>query len=64
MWVNSAALELAGITKDSPEPQGGKILKDPVSGELNGILFDNAGDIVMEMAWNSLEGHLIKVMMY
>lgn len=56
MWVNSAALELAGITKDSPEPQGGKILKDPVSGELNGILFDNAGDIVMEMAWNSLEG--------
>ncbi|MCY9853402.1 amidohydrolase [Vibrio mediterranei] len=56
MWVNSAALELADITKDSPEPQGGKILKDPDSGELNGILFDNAGDIVMEMAWNSLEG--------
>ncbi len=56
MWVNSAALELAAITKDSPEPQGGKIIKDPDSGELNGILFDNAGDIVMEMAWNSLEG--------
>ncbi|MGF1750001.1 amidohydrolase [Vibrio cionasavignyae] len=56
MWVNSAALELAGITKATPEPQGGKILKDPDSGELNGILFDNAGDIVMEMAWNSLEG--------
>lgn len=55
MWVNSAALELAGITKNSPEPQGGKILKDPDNGELNGILFDNAGDIVMEMAWNSLE---------
>ncbi len=56
MWVNSAALKLAGITKDTPEPQGGKILKDPESGELNGILFDNAGDLVMEMAWNSLEG--------
>jgi predicted amidohydrolase YtcJ len=56
MWVNSVAMELAGITKDSPEPQGGKILKDPFTGELNGILFDNAGDIVMEMAWNSLEG--------
>lgn len=56
MWVNSAALKLAGITKDTPEPQGGKILKDPESDELNGILFDNAGDLVMEMAWNSLEG--------
>jgi predicted amidohydrolase YtcJ len=55
MWVNSAALKLAGITKDSPEPQGGKILKDEETGELNGILFDNAGDIIMEMAWNNLE---------
>lgn len=55
MWVNSAALNIAGITKNSPEPQGGKILKDKDSGELNGILFDNAGDIIMEMAWNNLE---------
>lgn len=55
MWVNSAALKLAGIDKNSPEPQGGKILKDPETGELNGILFDNAGDIVMEMAWNSIK---------
>ncbi|WP_028862851.1 amidohydrolase [Psychromonas aquimarina] len=55
MWVNSQALKLAGISKDSPEPQGGKILTDPVSAELNGILLDNAGDIVMEIAWNSLQ---------
>jgi predicted amidohydrolase YtcJ len=55
MWVNSAALKIAGITKYSPDPQGGKILKDEETGELNGILMDNAGDIVMEMAWNSLE---------
>lgn len=54
MWVNSQALKLADITKDSPEPQGGKILTDHETGELNGILFDNAGDVVMEMAWNSL----------
>ncbi len=53
MWVNSAALEIAGITNDSPHPQGGQILRDEVSGELNGILLDNAGDIVMELAWNS-----------
>ncbi|NRF25305.1 amidohydrolase [Vibrio coralliilyticus] len=55
MWVNSAALEKAEINKNSPEPQGGKILKDEYTGELNGILLDNAGDIVMEIAWNSLE---------
>ncbi|WP_261841796.1 amidohydrolase [Aliamphritea ceti] len=54
MWVNSAALELAGITVRSEEPQGGKYLKDPLTGGLNGILLDNAGDIVMEQAWNSL----------
>ena len=54
MWVNSAALELAGITSETPEPQGGKILKNDDSGELNGILLDNAGDIVLELAWNSL----------
>ncbi|MBN3562938.1 amidohydrolase [Aliamphritea spongicola] len=54
MWVNSTALEQAGITASSPEPQGGRHLKDPDSGELNGILLDNAGDIVMELAWNNL----------
>lgn len=55
MWVNSVALRQAGLNKHSADPQGGKLLKDPDSGELTGILLDNAGDIVMELAWNSLE---------
>ncbi|UTV29657.1 amidohydrolase [Photobacterium atrarenae] len=55
MWVNSEALKRAGLSSRSPEPQGGKILKDEATGELNGILLDNAGDIVMELAWNSME---------
>jgi len=55
MWVNSVALRQAGLNKRSADPQGGKLLKDPDSGELTGILLDNAGDIVMELAWNSLE---------
>ncbi|RTZ17870.1 amidohydrolase [Vibrio aquaticus] len=54
MWVNSAALRQAGITRQSPDPQGGKILKDEETGELLGILLDNAGDLVIELAWNSL----------
>jgi len=55
MWVNSLALKYAGITTRTPDPQGGKIMKDNESGELLGILVDNAGDIVMDQAWNSLE---------
>ena len=54
MWVNSAALARVGITATSPHPQGGRILRDEFTGELNGVLLDNAGDIVMEHAWNSL----------
>ncbi|MCG9553091.1 amidohydrolase [Vibrio sp. Isolate31] len=53
MWVNSKALKIARISPQSPDPQGGAYLKDPTSGKLNGILLDNAGDQVMEMAWNS-----------
>lgn len=41
-WVNSKALELFGINKDSPNPDGGVIVKDPVTGEPTGLLFDNA----------------------
>jgi len=36
--VNSKALEIAGIAKDTPQPAGGKILKDPETGEPTGVL--------------------------
>lgn len=45
--VNSKALEIAGITKDTPSPEGGEILKDPQTGEPTGILKDSAADLVM-----------------
>ena len=41
--ANTLALKLAGITKDTPDPQGGEIRKDPKTGEPTGELFDNAG---------------------
>ncbi|MEG3221272.1 amidohydrolase [Vibrio gigantis] len=53
MWVNSKALKIARISPQSSDPQGGAYLKDQDSGKLNGILLDNAGDQIMEMAWNS-----------
>lgn len=36
--ANSLALQMAGITKDTPNPQGGVIHKDPVTGEPTGLL--------------------------
>ncbi|MDY7964647.1 amidohydrolase [Bacillus thuringiensis] len=53
VWVNSKALELAGINKDTKDPQGGRIIRDSETGEPFGILYATAGDIVMEKAWNS-----------
>jgi len=44
--ANSAALKLAGVTKDTPVPPGGEIVKDPVTGEPTGILKDMAMDLV------------------
>jgi len=44
MVVNSKALEMLGITADTPSPEGGQIVME--NGEPNGILFDNAMDMV------------------
>ena len=44
--ANSAALKLAGVTKDTPVPPGGEIVKDPATGEPTGILKDMAMDLV------------------
>ncbi|PKH49932.1 amidohydrolase [Tenacibaculum sp. Bg11-29] len=52
MWLNSKALELAGISITTPNPQGGIIMKD--NGKLNGILIDNAGDVVFQQAVDAL----------
>ncbi len=48
MWVNSKALQLAGITKDTPDPQGGKIERD-AAGNPTGILVDTAMDLVKKV---------------
>ena len=44
--ANGKALALAGVTKDTPVPPGGEIVKDPVTGEPTGILKDTAMDLV------------------
>ncbi len=42
--VNSRALELLGITRETPSPAGGEIVKE--NGEPNGVFFDNAMELV------------------
>ncbi|RMD91301.1 MAG: amidohydrolase, partial [Calditrichaeota bacterium] len=47
--VNSLTLQKAGITKDTPDPEGGQILRDPSTGEPNGMLLDNAMELVTRL---------------
>ena len=44
-WANSQALKLAGITDDTLDPPGGKILRDR-NGRATGVLIDRAMDLV------------------
>ncbi len=47
--VNDNALSLARITKQTKIPPGGKIDKDPQTGELTGILRDSATNLVWQV---------------
>ena len=44
--VNSYILKKSGITKDTPDPFGGEIQKDPVTGEPTGILKEKAENLI------------------
>ena len=44
-WVNGEALRRAGVTRDTPDPAGGRFLRD-AAGEPTGVLVDNAMDQV------------------
>jgi predicted amidohydrolase YtcJ len=45
--VNSKALELLGITKDTPDPVGGEYIRDE-NGELTGVLRETGAHVVWE----------------
>jgi len=47
--ANSLALKLAGVTRETKDPNGGVIVRDPNTGELTGILKDAAQSFVWKV---------------
>ncbi|MFD2168348.1 amidohydrolase [Thalassotalea euphylliae] len=45
IWVNSKAMEIAGITKDTVSPSGGEIIRDK-AGNPTGVFIDNAMELI------------------
>ncbi len=45
-WANSAALQVAGIDKDTPDPVDGRIDRDPETGEASGSLQEGAMKLI------------------
>ena len=45
-WVNSKALEMGNITKDTPDPPGGGVIEHTASGEPSGTLRESASGLI------------------
>ncbi|MFC2013513.1 amidohydrolase [Chloroflexota bacterium] len=58
--LNSMALSLAGITRETPDPEGGIIDRDLDTGEPNGLLFEMVGYIREKVLPPLAEGELAK----
>jgi predicted amidohydrolase YtcJ len=48
-WVNSKALSLAGVTKDTKDPVNGFIVHDPQTGEPTGALKEDADALITKV---------------
>ncbi len=59
--ANSLALELAGITKETKEPEGGVIVRDD-QGIPTGYLLDEAQELVKQVVPNVTENYLKKAL--
>jgi predicted amidohydrolase YtcJ len=50
VWVNSLALQLAGIDEETPDPPGGRMERDEDTGRLVGILKEEAMHLIDDVA--------------
>lgn len=64
--VNSKALRIAGINLETPNPPGGRIVRDERTGEATGILEENAMDLVTQyippVEISDIRPHLIEIL--
>ena len=57
-WVNKRALEISGVTRDTPDPEGGRIIHD-ADGEPSGVFVDAAmGLVSRHIPMATLEEHV------
>lgn len=45
-WINSEALRIAGLTRDTPDPEKGSLGRDGASGALTGMMIEAAAGII------------------
>lgn len=51
MWTNSKAMQLAGVTKATPDPKGGVMVRNPATGEPIGLFKEFAAQgLIMKVA--------------
>lgn len=46
IWVNTLAMKVAGITRETENPPGGVIVRDPATGEPTGIFKETAVELI------------------
>ncbi|NIR44973.1 MAG: amidohydrolase family protein [Gammaproteobacteria bacterium] len=46
LLANAKAMEIAGITNETPDPEGGRIVRDPETGEATGVFVDAAESLI------------------
>lgn len=56
-WANTMAMEMAGISQDTPDPQGGKIIRDN-SGRATGVFVDAAENYIQQIVPEPTEAEM------
>ena len=54
LFANHKAMELAGVSRETPDPRGGRILRDPV-GDPTGVFEERAMDLITDAYQNFVQ---------
>ncbi len=57
-WVNTKALQAVGYDKLEEQPQGGLVHRDSATGQLSGVVFENAYQQLQDIAWQPVNWKL------